>query len=66
MAQRAAQLEGLFVGFSSGAALWAALQVAGRPEMAGKQVVVVLPDLGERYLSSPLLKDNQQEPSEND
>ncbi len=53
-ARRAAHEEGLFVGFSCGAALYGALQVALRPEMAGKRIVVVLPDLAERYLSSPV------------
>ena len=56
VARAAAKQEGLLIGISSGAALWAALELAKTPEYAGKKIVVLLPDSGSRYLSTWLFE----------
>jgi cysteine synthase A len=60
-ARRVAAEEGILVGISSGSAVWAANEVAKRPEFAGKNIVVIIPSYGERYLTSALYKDLTEE-----
>ena len=60
-ARRASAEEGILAGISSGAAIWATKEVAHRPEFAGKNIVVIIPSFGERYVSSTLYRDLQDE-----
>lgn len=61
VARELAAREGILAGMSAGAAMWAALQIAARPEAAGKRIVVIVPDSGERYLSTALYAHLQEE-----
>jgi cysteine synthase A len=61
LARDTATQDGILVGMSSGAAIWAALQIAKRPEAAGKNIVVIIPSFGERYLSTALYENLRED-----